>query len=82
MGTVKIDQLPRIPALSSILQKSSPARANRLVRAREKHLVVSSEIHRWLRAVAFNGDVALQDLVDGIMVYVIKHKEILDHVAN
>ena len=32
--------------------------------------------------VAFDGDVVLQGLVDVIMGYVVKHKEILDQAVN
>jgi len=50
--------------------------------ARDRRLVVSSGIRRGLRVVAFDGDVVLQGLVDVIMGYVIKHKEIPDQAAN
>jgi len=52
------------------------------VKSKDKQLIVSSEIHRRLKAIAFNNDVYLQDLVAAILSNAIDDEELVSQLLR
>jgi ABC-type thiamine transport system substrate-binding protein len=52
------------------------------VKSRDKQLIVSSDIHRRLKAIAFNNDVYLQDLVAAILKNAIHNEELIRQLLS
>jgi len=52
------------------------------MRPKDKQVRVSADIHRTLRAIAFNNDIYLEDLVDAILKYVLKDKELIGQLID
>ena len=52
------------------------------MKSKDKQLIVSSEIHRRLKAIAFNNDVYLQDLVAAILKNAIDTEELISQLLS
>jgi len=52
------------------------------MKSNDKQLIVSSEIHRRLKAIAFNNDVHLQDLVAVILKNAIDDEELISQLLS
>lgn len=52
------------------------------MKSKDKQLIVSSEIHRRLKAIAFNNDVYLQDLVAAILKNTIDDEELISQLLS
>jgi len=52
------------------------------VKSKDKQLIVSSEIHRRLKAIAFNNDVYLQDLVAAILKNAIENEKLISQLLS
>ena len=52
------------------------------MKSKDKQLIVSSEIHRKLKGIAFNNDVYLQDLVAAILRNAIDNEDLISQLLR